>query len=95
MSEAQDVNGAPGLVAEIVQCKRENGMLSIRMRLRNTGAADVKQRLINDNIDQFYLVAANKKYFVLRDTEKTPLASAGNVTLGILDVSIPKGGAYT
>ena len=96
LTEAQDVNGVPGVVAEITQCKRDNGMLSIRMRLRNTGAADVSNwRLVNDNIDQFYLVAANKKYLVLRDSEKTPLATAFTGAYRTLDISIPKGGAYT
>jgi hypothetical protein len=96
LTDAQDVNGAAGLVAEIVQCKRENDTLSIRLRLRNTGAQDVKDwRLVNGNIDQFYVVAGSKKYFVLRDSEKTPLATAFNGAYGTLDISIPKSGAYT
>jgi hypothetical protein len=79
LSEAQDVNGAPGLVAEIVQCKRENGVLSIRMRLRNTGGkrASVLFRVTND---RFYVTAGSKKYFVLRDSEKTPLATLDDST---------------
>ena len=71
LTDAQDVNGMPGVVAEIVQCKRDGGMLSIRMRLRNTGATDVKDwTFVPNNIDQFYVLAANKKYFVLRDAQK-------------------------
>lgn len=96
LTDAQDVNGAPGLVAEIVQCKRENDTLSIRLRWRNTGAQDLKDwRLVNGNIDQFYVVAGSKKYFVLRDSEKTPLATAFTGGYGTVDISIPKGGAYT
>lgn len=95
LSEAQDVNGQSGVVAEIVQCKRDNGMLSIRLRLRNTGSADVKGwRMVSDNIDQFYVLASNKKYLVLRDSDKTPLASAFTGSYGTLDISIPAGGAY-
>jgi hypothetical protein len=33
LSEAQDVNGVPGVVAEITQCKREDGMLSRAYRV--------------------------------------------------------------
>jgi hypothetical protein len=96
LTDAQDVNGAPGLVAEIVQCKRENDTLSIRLRLRNTGSQDFKDwRLVNGNIDQFYVVTGSKKYFVLRDSEKTPLATAFTGGYGTVDISIPKGGAYT
>jgi hypothetical protein len=96
LTDAQDVNGTPGLVAEIVQCKRANDTLSIRLRLRNTGAQDIKDwRLVNGNIDQFYVVAGSKKYFVLRDSEKTPLATAFTGSYGTVDISIPKGGAYT
>jgi hypothetical protein len=95
LSEAQDVNGAPGLVAEIVQCKRENDTLSIRLRLRNTGADDLKDwRLVSGNIDQFYVVSGSKKYFVLRDSEKTPLATAFTGGYGTVDISISKGGTY-
>lgn len=98
LSEAQDVNGAVGVVAEIVQCKRDNGVLSIRMRLRNTGAADASLSLISKaNYDQYYVTAVSKKYFVLRDSEKTPLANPINTdesTAGV-QVKIPKGGIFT
>ena len=77
ISEAQDLNNAPGVVAEIVQCKRENGVLSIRMRLRNTGTQTKEVDLINGgaDYDKYYVTAGNKKYFVLRDSEKNPLAN--------------------
>ena len=93
VTEAQDVNGAPGVVAEIVQCKRQEGALSIRMRLRNTGDKDVQVKLIHDNnYDQYYVTAGSKKYFVLRDSDKTPLASPEN-EFGGMHFDIPKGGS--
>jgi len=50
LSEAQDVNGATGVVAEIVQCKRDSGVLSIRLRLRNTGDAAVEVKVLASGI---------------------------------------------
>jgi hypothetical protein len=96
LSDAQDVNGAPGVVAEIVQCKRGDGVLSIRMRLRNTGDADTAFDVFHGNdYDAFYVTAGNKKYFVLRDTEKKPLATPLNGGYPAnLHVSIPKGGSF-
>jgi len=95
LSEAQDVNGATGVVAEIVQCKRDSGVLSIRMRLRNTGDAAVRVTVLasGDWYDRYYVTAGSKKYFVLRDSEKTPLANPPT-SYGALSVEIPKGGTY-
>ena len=98
LSEAQDVNGAAGVVAEIVQSKRDSGVLSIRMRLRNTGAADATLNLISKaNYDQYYVTAGSKKYFVLRDSEQTPLANPINTDgfTGAVHITIPKGGTFT
>ena len=93
LSEAQDVDGAPGVVAEIVQCKREAGVLSIRMRFRNTGDKDITVPAIHDNnYDQYYVTAGSKKYFVLRDSDKTPLANPEN-EYGGMHFDIPKGGS--
>jgi hypothetical protein len=95
LTDAQDVNGVSGVVAEIVQCKRGDGMLSLRMRLRNTGDSDVKDfHLVANNYDQFYFVAQSKKYFVLRDTDRTPLATPYNSNSDVY-ITIPKGGSYT
>ena len=95
LSEAQDVNGATGVVAEMVQCKRDSGVLSIRMRLRNTGDAAVEVKVLasGDWYDRYYVTAGSKKYFVLRDSEKTPLANPPT-SYGALSVEISKGGTY-
>jgi hypothetical protein len=95
LSEQQSISGYSDVVAEIVQNKRESGVLSIRMRLRNTGDKDASVRLVkSNNFDQFYVVVGNKKYFVLRDSEKTPLATPVTTTTYDVDVKIPKGGSY-
>lgn len=92
--QSQDSN-ISGVVAEITECKRAEGVLTIRMRLRNTGADKADVQLIRYRaFDGYYLTASNKKYFILQDSEKTPLAPAVDNT-GSVSVSIPKGGAYT
>jgi hypothetical protein len=92
--QSQDSN-ISGVVAEITECKRADGVLTIRMRLRNTGTEKADVQLVRYRAFQgFYLTANNKKYFILQDSEKTPLApsvdNAGNVS-----AQIPKGGSYT
>jgi hypothetical protein len=97
LSEAQEVNGVSGVVAEIVQCKREGGVLSIRMRLRNTSDAEASLNLITKgNYDQYYVTAGSKKYFVLRDSDKAPLANpiTSDVATGAVQATIPKGGSF-
>lgn len=85
------------MVAEIVQCKREGGVLSIRMRLRNTSDAEASLNLITKgNYDQYYVTAGSKKYFVLRDSDKAPLANpiTSDVATSAVQATIPKGGSF-
>jgi hypothetical protein len=90
--QSQDSNIA-GLVAEITQCARADGVLSVRMRLRNTSGSDIHVDLVNqNNYDAYYVVAASKKYFILRDSEKKPLAPASDG--GSVSISIAKGTSY-
>jgi hypothetical protein len=94
VSPAQDSN-VPGVSAEIIECKRKDNVLSIRMRFHNTSDAPVKFRAIAEtNYDKYYVTAANKKYLVLRDTDKTPLAVAVNDGSSV-SISLPKNGSYT
>jgi hypothetical protein len=92
--QSQDTN-VTGVVAEFIECKRKDGVLSLRIRLRNTSGAAVNVPLIsNRNFDEYYVTAGSKKYFILRDDEKTPLAPAAS-PFGGLSVDIPKGGSWT
>jgi hypothetical protein len=92
--KTQETNIA-GVIADVVECKRKDGVLSIRVRLRNTSSDAVLVKLISGrNFDTYYVTAGSKKYFVLRDEEKVPLAASAN-QLGDLNVQIPKGGAWT
>ena len=84
---SQDTNVA-GVVGEIVECKRKEGVLTIKLRFRNTGAQAASFYMIEGgNYDAQYVTAGSKKYFVLRDSEKVPLAPqpnpGGNISVSL------------
>lgn len=90
----QDTNFA-GITAEVAECKVKDGVLSIRIRLRNGGNGATRVKLIeNRDFDKYYVTAGSKKYFVLRDDEKVPLAPGADSSGG-LSVEILKGGSWT
>jgi len=84
-----------GLVADITQCKRKDGVVTLRVRLRNT--SDQKANVYFTNgygaYDKYYLTAGDKKYFILRDSEGAPLATDEGG--GYTNVDIEKGASYT
>jgi hypothetical protein len=91
---ASDTNVA-GVVAEVTECKRKEGVLSLKLRFRNTGATEADFNLIEGrNHDKLYVTAADKKYFVLRDSEKTPV-SAQEDAFGNLRVKLAPGASWT
>jgi hypothetical protein len=70
-------------------------VLSVKVRFRNTSPAEAHIYVINQrNFDAFYVTAANKKYFMLKDSEGAYLTPATDGT-GTLSVSVDKGGQYT
>lgn len=91
--QTQETNHA-GVVAELTECRRSEGVLNLKVRLRNTGASQVSFSAIkNRAYDDYYVVAGGKKYFVLRDTEKLPLATASD-GFGSVSVHLDKGGSF-
>lgn len=92
--KTQETNAA-GIVAEFIECRRSEGVLTVRVRLRNTGTASVDVDLVSArNYDAFYVTGEAKKYLVLRDSEGTPLAVAAN-SFGGVTASIARGGTFT
>lgn len=84
--QSQETN-VGGLVAELTEATREDGVLTVKVRIRNTGTTHV-----NHNFDthggsypDFYVTAADQKYFLLKDSEGAPLAPV------YLDVSLDPG----
>lgn len=91
--QTQEANAA-GVIAELMECKREDGVLTVRIRFRNTGDKAVDLHLVeNRAYDAYYVTAGSKKYFVLRDTEKNALAPAVS-GFGSLSVQLNKGDLY-
>ena len=63
------------------ECKRKEGVLGVKVRFRNVSSPEKYFNIISGrNYDHFYVTAANKKYFILKDSEGTyltPSASGG------------------
>jgi len=80
--QSQDMNTA-GVVGEVIQCRRAEGVLSIRVRLRNNSSKEAKVYLVeNSEYERIYVTAANKKYFILKDAEGTYLTPAADYNCG-------------
>ena len=89
-----DVN-YPDIVAEVSECKRSEGTLTLKIRLKNTGDKDTSFYIVGGHgYDKHYITAGKKKYLIMRDAEKKPLAPAPN-PVGDVYVSIKKGGVWT
>lgn len=93
--QSQDTNVA-GVVAELTECNRKDGVLSVKVRLHNTSTAPVNFHLIEGigDYSKFYVTAENKKYFILTDSEKLPLAPHLDNGYPWIDVKIAPGGSY-
>ncbi len=65
-----------GITADLTECKRKEGVLSVKVQFRNTSDAPVNVSIDTHHGEYsgFYVTAADKKYFILTDTEKAPLA---------------------
>ncbi|MGA7079157.1 MAG: hypothetical protein WBQ43_23090 [Terriglobales bacterium] len=76
--QTQETNEG-GVTGELIECRRSEGVLTIKVRFRNTSnkPAQVTFTHWNDSNDnpKFYVAAGNKKYFMLKDTDGTVLSS--------------------
>ena len=65
-----------GVVAELTECKRKEGVLTVKVAFRNNGSEDamVNIETYHGKYEKIYVTADSKKYFVLKDTENEPLA---------------------
>jgi len=92
--KAGDTN-ISGIVAEVTECSRKEGVLSVKVRFRNTSSEKKNLNLIeNRDYEKYYVTAANKKYFILKDTEGTYLTAQAS-GFGNLGVGLDPGGQYT
>jgi hypothetical protein len=84
-----------GVAAEVTQCERKDGVLSVKVRFRNTGSEKQQFDLIDSrNYEKYYLTAASKKYFILKDSEGTYLTAQAS-GFGNLAVHLDPAGQYT
>jgi len=95
--QSQDMNTA-GVVGEVVQCRRAEGVLSIRVRFRNNSSKEAKVYVVdNSEFEKIYVTAASKKYFILKDSEGTYLTPAADYNCGGRGVcaKLASGDTYT
>jgi hypothetical protein len=58
-----------GVVAEVIESDRRDGVLTVRVRLRNEGDKPAKVSLVgNQGYIDTYIVAGNTKYQLMQDT---------------------------
>lgn len=79
-----------GVNAEVIQCKRKKGVLSIKIRFVSQNADKTSIRIDTNHgaYNDFYVMAENKKYFILKDTEGNALAPK------YIDTSLAQGENY-
>jgi len=67
-----------GVNAELESAVVHEGVLTVKLRFRNTGAKKVEVDVIDhpSDIDKYYVVAGKTKLLPLRDSEKVPLMNA-------------------
>ena len=85
--QSQDTS-TQGVVGELIQCRRSGGVLSVKIRFHNTTGAGMGFYALgpNSSYEKYYLAAASKKYFILKDTDGTYLAPAFNWDCGMSGV---------
>jgi hypothetical protein len=84
-----------GVAADVTECVRKEGVLSVKVRFRNASGEKKKLNLIDGrDYEKFYVTAASKKYFILKDSEGTYLTPQTS-NFGGLSVGIDPGELYT
>jgi len=90
----QDTN-VPGVAADFTECKRKEGVLSVKIRFRNVSPAEAHVNVISGrNYEAYYVTAVNKKYFMLKDSDGAYLTPPAD-GFGGLDVRLAPNQQYT
>lgn len=66
-----------GIVAEVIESIRKDGVLTVRVRLRNNGAKAQKVLLVRggQSYEAAYLSAKDNKYFLITDSSQRAVAT--------------------
>ena len=94
--QSQDTNSS-GVVGELTEAKRSDGVLTIKIRFRNTGTqrssvSFTEWNAPRDN-EKFYVTAGEKKYFMLKDSDGTYLST--NSSQNGLAIQLNPGETFT
>ncbi len=89
--QSQDLN-VDGLVGDITQAQRKDGVLTIRLRVRNTSDSTKQVRFPSgsNEFDKYYVVAGSRKYLILRDSKGEVIATPDKG-----ETSLKKGEGFT
>lgn len=84
-----------GVTAEISEAVRKEGVLTVKMRLRNTGSSAAKITFTKDfrEADSYYAVAGSTKFLVLKDSKGVPVMTQVD-NYGGLRTEIKPGGSF-
>jgi hypothetical protein len=76
--QSQETN-YPGIIAELIQCKRKKGVLTVKVRLKNISSNSVKTWWPDVHKTTYLLDETNqKKYFLLKDAKGEYICNAVN-----------------
>jgi hypothetical protein len=67
------------IVAELIECKRKEGVLTVKIRFRNPSSSEQNFYLYTRG-DSVYVTAENKKYLILKDSAGSLLATQPDAT---------------
>lgn len=92
--QSQETN-MEGITAELTGVTQSDGVLTVRIRFRNTGDKTRRVQIVThpNDIDKNYVVAGSTKLLPLRDSDKVPLMSALN-SGGNIEPELKTGGSY-
>jgi hypothetical protein len=80
----------PGVLAELIQCKRKNDVLTIKVRMKNTSSKTLRVYWPDAKKSVYLMDEANqKKYFLLKDAAGEYIYSGdpGNITANSSKIS--------
>ena len=94
--QSQDTNSS-GIVGDLTEAKRSDGVLTVKIRFRNTGnqrssVSFTEWNAPRDN-EKFYVTAGEKKYFMLKDSDGTYLST--NSSQNGLTIQLNPGQTFT
>jgi hypothetical protein len=84
-----------GVTAEVTEVMRKDGVLTVKVRFRNTGAKPSRVYILGNgkDVDKFYTVAGSAKMMPLRDSQGAPLMTPGDGGGAVL-TEIKPGGSF-